>query len=37
MSESVVSAFNAAGEWFVDIAARDDVAARWSEPSALIP
>jgi hypothetical protein len=35
MSEAVVSAFAAAGEWFVEIAGRDDVAARWDEPSAL--
>jgi len=36
MPDGVVSAFAAAGEWFVDIAGRDDVAARWHEPSALV-
>src|SRR5438093_1583493 len=36
MAEAVVSGLAVAGEWFVEIAGRDDVAARWDEPSALV-
>jgi uncharacterized protein (TIGR03083 family) len=35
MNEGVVSAFAAAGQWFVDLASRDEVATRWSAPSVL--
>jgi uncharacterized protein (TIGR03083 family) len=35
MTTDVVSSFMEAGDWFLEIAARDDVAERWSEKSAL--
>jgi hypothetical protein len=35
MAESIVSVLGMAGEWFVGIAGRDEVAARWEDPSAL--
>ena len=35
MSEPVVAAFVAAGEWFQGIAGRDEIADRWGERSAL--
>jgi hypothetical protein len=35
MSQNVVSTFLSAGAWFLEIAERDDVAAKWSDKSAL--
>jgi uncharacterized protein (TIGR03083 family) len=35
MSEAVVPTFLSAGDWFLEIAGRDEVAAKWSDKSAL--
>jgi uncharacterized protein (TIGR03083 family) len=35
VTDGIVSAFRTAGEWFADLAGRDDVALRWGDPSAL--
>jgi hypothetical protein len=35
VSDGVVPAFQAAGQWFAELAGREEVAQRWDEPSAL--